>query len=87
MQQLQINLRKYLNQVKATMKMQQLIKFKENYLDGGFQCEGRGDRSRGGNAGMQGVQSKSKQKDASMREITNVAIPMEKWKPLQTGMR
>lgn len=38
MQQLQINLRKYLNQVKANLKMQQLIKFKENHLEAQCSC-------------------------------------------------
>ena len=39
MQQLQINLRKYLNQAKANIKMQQLIKFKENHLEPQCSCE------------------------------------------------
>jgi hypothetical protein len=39
MQQLQINLRKYLNQMKANIKMMQLIQFKENHAEGQSSCE------------------------------------------------
>jgi hypothetical protein len=39
MQQLQINLRKYLNQMKASIKMQQLIRFKENHTEAHCSCE------------------------------------------------
>jgi hypothetical protein len=42
MQQLQINLRKYLNQMKANIKMQQLIRFKENHTDAYCSCDATG---------------------------------------------